>query len=88
MISLLQLLTVGGALAGALVFFVGMSGARGAPQEAAAAAAAVALAVIPYVLLRCAQLADAKRERDKSTERLMDALRSVERAVEKSQTKS
>jgi hypothetical protein len=35
-------------LLGALVLVVGVLGADGAPQEAAAAAVAVALAVIPY----------------------------------------
>ena len=36
-----------------VVFVVGVAGASGAPQEASAAAIAIGLAVIPYVLSRC-----------------------------------
>ena len=39
-------------LIGALVAFVGVSAAHGAPQEAAAAAMGMAFAVIPYCLAR------------------------------------
>ena len=45
----------------ALVLVVGTAGANGAPQEAAAAAMAIGLAVIPYVFSRCVEkIRDAK----------------------------
>jgi hypothetical protein len=40
------------ALLAGLVFVVGMSAAKGAPQEAAIAGMALAMAVIPYVIFR------------------------------------
>lgn len=49
------ILTIIGALLGAVVLVIGVAGASGAPQEAAAAAIAVALAVIPYCLARAAE---------------------------------
>jgi len=39
-------------LVGALVAFIGVSAANGAPQEAASAAMGMAFAVIPYCLAR------------------------------------
>lgn len=45
-------LTVLAAIAAAIVLILGMKGAQSAPQEAAIAALAVAIAVIPYVLFR------------------------------------
>jgi hypothetical protein len=50
--TLLWLLTIAGSLFGALIGIVGVTAAHGAPQEAAAAAVAVACAVIPYCLAR------------------------------------
>jgi hypothetical protein len=44
--------TLVGSSLGALIFIVGFLGANGAPQEAAASAAGVALAVIPYCFAR------------------------------------
>lgn len=41
---------------GAAVLVLGFSTAKGAPQEAAAAALAIAMAVIPYVFTRCVQI--------------------------------
>jgi hypothetical protein len=49
----------------ALVLAFGFLGASSAPQEAAAAALALGLAVIPYVFTRCVQLSNdygARRE--------------------------
>lgn len=54
MTKLLWVLAIFGALFGGLILLVGVSGASGAPQEAAAAAIAAAMAVIPYVLARAA----------------------------------
>jgi hypothetical protein len=50
--ALLWILVALAALAGGAIVFVGVSAARGAPQEAAAAAIGIALAVIPYVFAR------------------------------------
>lgn len=58
MVSFLTLITVLGSIFGALLFIVGAISAKGAPQEAASAAMAMAMAVIPYVLLRCATLSE------------------------------
>ena len=50
--KLLWFVTIIGSMLGGLVMFVGVNEAKGAPQEAAAAAMAVAMAVIPYCLAR------------------------------------
>ena len=50
----LWVLTVIGSVLGALVALLGVVGAKGAPQEAAAAAIGLAFAVIPYCLARAA----------------------------------
>lgn len=49
---LLWVLVILGVLAGGFVLFATMAMAKGAPQEAAGAALAVALAVLPYCLAR------------------------------------
>ena len=46
-----------GAVIGVLVLLTGVSGAKGAPQEAAAAGIAIALGVLPYVMYRVLQIA-------------------------------
>lgn len=48
----LWVLTILGALLGALIAFVGVVGASGSPQEASAAAIGIACAVVPYCLAR------------------------------------
>jgi hypothetical protein len=48
----LWLVPIIGALLGSLVFLLTLASATGAPQEAAGHAMAIALAVIPYVLVR------------------------------------
>ncbi len=53
-------LTQLGSIIGALLLIVGVSGANGAPQEAAAAAIAIACAVIPYCMARAV---DERRDR-------------------------
>ena len=45
-------LTIVGSILGAFAIAIGITGATGAPQEAAAAAIGIALAVIPYCLAR------------------------------------
>ena len=52
MIKFLWILTMIGSVLGCLIVIFGVSGAYGAPQEAAAAAIGIAFAVIPYCLAR------------------------------------
>lgn len=54
MTRFLWVLTAIGSVLGALVALIGIMGAKGAPQEAAAAAIGIAFAVIPYCLARAA----------------------------------
>ena len=58
-----------------LVLIFGFSGAQSAPQEAAAAALAIALAVIPYVFSRCLQIAADRKIRKEMHEEIVSALR-------------
>ena len=51
-VQFLWLFTILGCLLGALIGITGILAAKGAPQEASAAAIAVACAVIPYCLAR------------------------------------
>jgi hypothetical protein len=51
-VKTLWLLTIVGCFVGGLIGMVGVVAAKGAPQEASAAAIAVACAVIPYCLAR------------------------------------
>lgn len=57
-------LTWVGAIVGALVVAVGLVAAESAPQQAAGGAVGAALAVIPYVLFRCNELGDRKRQNE------------------------
>ena len=52
MTKFLWSLTIVGSILGALTIAVGVAGATGAPQQAAAAAIGIAFAVIPYCLAR------------------------------------
>ena len=51
----LWILTAAGAVLGTLVWLLGVVSAKGAPQEAAAAAIGIALGVLPYVFTRAVQ---------------------------------
>ena len=48
----LWILVIIGSILGGLIAFIGVTAAKGAPQEAAAAAMGIAFAVIPYCLAR------------------------------------
>lgn len=74
MVGLLYVVTLISSAIGGLVLLGGVVGARSAPQEAAGAAMAIALAVIPYVFTRCVQLANDYKERRESTRKLIDLL--------------
>jgi len=71
----LNLLTILGSLAGAAVLLLTFASARGAPQEAAGAALALSLAVIPYVIARTVQgIADSSRRNREAKELLRTQL--------------
>lgn len=76
MVQLCYVVTLISACFGALTLMFGFSGAQSAPQEAAAAALAIALAVIPYVFSRCVQITSDRRSSQKRHEELMEAVRS------------
>lgn len=61
MVKLGWVLALLGALLAAFVLVVMVAGANGAPQEAAGAAIAAAIAVIPYVFARAVEALAAKR---------------------------
>lgn len=71
-------LSILGSIAGGVVLLFGFIGAQSAPQEAAAAALAIALAVIPYVLFRAIQLS--KHSAD--TQAMREALEAINRRDE------
>lgn len=56
MIRIVYLLPIVGALLGAFVLLTTLSGAQGAPQEAAGAAIACALGLLPYVFARAVHI--------------------------------
>lgn len=62
MTQALWVLTILGAVIGAIILFLGLATATGAPQQAAAAAAAVAFVVIPYCLARAVSELGSKKE--------------------------
>ena len=71
------IVTIVSALLGAVVLFLGFATAKGAPQEAAVAALACALAVIPYVIFRALQSVshyDMVRDQFKANSEQLDRL--------------
>lgn len=62
-----------GAIIGGLILLFTLAGAKGAPQEAAGAAIALAVAVIPYVFCRSIQLMG-QESRNSATDRLIAAI--------------
>lgn len=70
-------LAVLGSIVGALVLITGVAAAKGAPQEAAAAAIAIAMAVLPYVAFRVFQTISQDKKRAafyESVQRSLDVL--------------
>lgn len=61
-------------VAGGLVLLVTVGGSASAPQQAAGAAIAVSLAVIPYIFARCIDLTFARSREDKRHKDLLIAL--------------
>jgi len=68
-----------GAIAGAFWVFMGLSFSNGAPQEAAAAAMALAFTVIPYALFRVVQLYEARNEEREYRKHVLRRLEALER---------
>ncbi len=58
MIHFLWFLSLMGSIAGGFMLLVAISASNGAPQQAAGAAIALGLAVIPYVFTRCIEGSD------------------------------
>lgn len=77
MVQISYIITLISACFGLLVLIFGFSGAQSAPQEAAATALAIALAVIPYVFSRCLQISADRARSIKDAAALLDAIRSL-----------
>lgn len=73
MIFLFVLAVIGSILGGLTLFFGGVF-ASGAPQQAAAAAMAVALPVIPYVLARAVQIITQDGAQKRHNKQLLEKL--------------
>lgn len=74
-ITLLASILAGGTL------FLTFASTASAPQQAAGAAMAAAIAIIPYVFSRCVQLCVSEKNRREENQRLVDRLESLERAI-------
>lgn len=72
-------LTVLGSIVGALVLFAGVTAAKGAPQEAAAAAIAIAMGVLPYVVFRVFQTSSQDKKRTAFYESVQESLQAIEK---------
>lgn len=67
-----------GSIADGIVLPFGFIGAQSAPQEAASAALAIALALIPYVFFRALQLS----KQSEDTQAMREALEAINRRDE------
>ncbi len=85
MVQFLNIVALLGAVAGGVTLFGTFAGSKSAPQEAAGAAIAVALAVIPYVFARAVQIVVDRRSHAQNLERALDKLDAIERAVDRGQ---
>lgn len=77
MVRFLYVVTLLATAVGGFVLVIGLSHATSAPQEAAAAATALALAVIPYVFARCVQLSNDYNERRADSKRVISLLEDI-----------
>ena len=71
--SIISAFTIISTLLGILAVVVGVAGAKGAPQEASAAAVGIALGVLPYILLKVSYCEKALRNQRKIIELLEKA---------------
>ena len=72
-----------GAVFGALVLLIGVSSAKGAPQEAASAGVAIALGVLPYVSYRVLQIS---REAEERSVQSAEVLKRLDTLIQAQQT--
>jgi hypothetical protein len=72
-----------GSILGWLVLVVGFLSAKGAPQEAAVAGLAIALAVLPYTFFRAVQLSTAAKRQAEFQAALLRRLESIENSLDK-----
>ena len=70
-----------GSVAGGILLAFTLVGSQSAPQQAAGAAIAIGLAVIPYVFSRCFQIATSESNRRDENKRLIDKLDALEKAL-------
>lgn len=71
-----------GSVAGGILLVFTLIGSQSAPQQAAGAAIAIGLAVIPYVFSRCFQIATSESNRRDENKRLIEKLDSLEKVLE------
>ncbi|CAA2106093.1 hypothetical protein [Variovorax paradoxus] len=81
MIAFFFSLTALGAVAGGALLAFTIFGSQSAPQQAAGAAMALGLAVIPYIFSRCIQIAISEGNRRDENQRLLDRLDALTKAV-------
>ncbi|MBJ2155288.1 hypothetical protein [Variovorax sp. IB41] len=82
MTSFLYIVTLFSSVAGAFTLASAFSGGS-APQQAALAAVAIGLAVIPYVFSRCVQISVTEARQKKEHAQMIDRLDALERATSK-----
>lgn len=77
MVQALYIITLISSAIGGLVMFFGLAGAKSAPQEAAAAAMGIGLAVVPYVFARCVQIVADRKEQAELAKRTVSLLETI-----------
>jgi len=83
MLTFLYALTGIGSVIGAFLLVFTIVGSQSAPQQAAGAAMAIGLAIVPYVFSRCIQIIVSETSRRKENERLVTQLIALELAIAK-----
>ena len=77
MVQFLYIVTLISSAMGGLVLVIGSMRANSAPQEAAAAAMGIGLAVIPYVFARCVQITKDRAESLAAARKTASALEDI-----------
>ncbi|MCW5648369.1 MAG: hypothetical protein KIS62_01350 [Ramlibacter sp.] len=83
MVQALYIVTLISSAIGGLVLIFGSVGAKSSPQEAAAAAIGIGLAVIPYVFARCVQISRDRAETMAVAQRTASALEDIAAKLER-----
>lgn len=81
MITFFFALTGLSAVGGAAFLVLTLVSSQSAPQQAAGAAIAIGLAVIPYVFARCVQIVISETHRREESRRLIEKLDAIEKAA-------